>query len=323
MATIEDQPERTLESRLRFSREMMAGPIYRKYEKAMRKFWDPGEFDYEADARDFQALTPEQQRGIVMITVRFLGGEQEVTDETLPMIYASHALGKFDWTMFLSSFMMEEARHSQFFAMWHDKVVGIVDPDELREYWIDREKTVDPTGRYATGEPVYEGLPFFGHQLIDACHAGDLAAVEEGFVRYSTLYNIWVEGVLTMPSYEIVIDTCDIWGKLGTLRHGFKQIVADEGRHITFGTAACRELIEKRPELEQVVHDAINLYRGNAVGMLEYQRFVPELDLQKYQLQKVRHYKNRCRELNITPDQTLIDDILDPNLDFVIGVEAG
>jgi hypothetical protein len=75
MSTIEDMPERTLESRLRFSREMMAGPIYRKYEKAMRKFWDPGEFDYEADARDFQSLTPEQQRGIVMITVRFLGGE--------------------------------------------------------------------------------------------------------------------------------------------------------------------------------------------------------------------------------------------------------
>ena len=116
--------------------------------------------------------------------------------------------------------------------------VGAVDVDELREYWIDREKTVDPSGRYSTGEPVYEGLPYFGHQLIDACHAGDLKAVEEGFVRFSTLYNIWVEGVLTMPSYEIVIDTCDIWGRLGTLRHGFKQIVADEGRHITFGTAA-------------------------------------------------------------------------------------
>ena len=40
-------------------------------------------------------------------------------------------------------------------------------------------------------------------------------------------------------------------------------------------------------------------------------------------LQKVRHYKNRCRELGIDVDQTLIDDILDPNIDFVIGVEAG
>ena len=38
MATIEEQPERTLESRLRFTREMMQGSIYRKYEKAMRKY---------------------------------------------------------------------------------------------------------------------------------------------------------------------------------------------------------------------------------------------------------------------------------------------
>ena len=323
MATIEEQPERTLESRLRFSRDMMAGPIYRKYEKAMRKFWDPGDLDYEADARDFQELTPEQQRGIVMITVRFLGGEQEVTDETLPMIYASHALGKFDWTMFLSTFMMEEARHSQFFAMWHEKVVGAVDPEELREYWIDREKTVDPTGRYSTGEPVYEGLPYFGHQLLDACHAGDLKAVEEGFVRFSTLYNIWVEGVLTMPSYEIVIDTTTQWDAFPTLKQGFKLILMDEGRHITFGTTACRMLIEKDPAYEEAVHEVFNAYRGNIVGLVEYQKAVPGLDVNKYQTMKVRHYRNRCREMGVTPDDTLIEQILDPSIDFVVGVEAG
>ena len=82
MATIEEQPERTLESRLRFSRDMMAGPIYRKYEKAMRKFWDPGEFDYEADARDFQQLTPEQQltTGVTPGLVRLSVGLESVED---------------------------------------------------------------------------------------------------------------------------------------------------------------------------------------------------------------------------------------------------
>jgi len=126
-----------------------------------------------------------------------------------------------------------------------------------------------------------------------------------------------------MPSYEMVIDTCDIWNALPTLRHGFKQIIADEGRHITFGTTACRELIDANPEYGDLVHEMIELYRGNAVGMLGYQRSVPELNLDKYQTQKVRHYKNRCRELGIDADQTLIDQILDPNIDFVIGVEAG
>ena len=38
---------------------------------------------------------------------------------------------------------------------------------------------------------------------------------------------------------------------------------------------------------------------------------------------KVRHYRNRCREMRITPDETLIEQILDPTIDFVVGVEAG
>jgi hypothetical protein len=37
----------------------------------------------------------------------------------------------------------------------------------------------------------------------------------------------------------------------------------------------------------------------------------------------VRHYLNRCREMGITADQTLVGQILDPSIDFVVGVEAG
>ena len=57
-------------------------------------------------------------------------------------------------------------------------------------------------------------------------------------------------------------------------------------------------------------------YRGNVVGLVEYQKAVPGLEVQKYQDQKVRHYRNRCRETD-HPDQTLIDQILDPEIDFV------
>ena len=67
----------------------------------------------------------------------------------------------------------------------------------------------------------------------------------------------------------------------------------------------------------------IDEYKGNAVGMLEYQRNVPGLELDKYQRQKVRHYRNRCREMGVTPDEELVRQILDPAIDFVVGVEAG
>ena len=97
----------------------------------------------------------------------------------------------------------------------------------------------------------------------------------------------------------------------------------DEGRHITFGTHSCRVLIETNPAYEALAHEVIDEYRGNAIGMLEYQRNVPGLDLDKYQRKKVRHYLNRCREMRVTPDQSLVDQILDPEIDFVVGVQAG
>jgi ribonucleoside-diphosphate reductase beta chain len=314
---------RPVESRFRLDPELMAGPIYRKYEKAARAGWDPKDLDYEADAADWARMSESQRAGIATITVRFEAGEQEVTDELLPMLAAAHALGRFDWVMYISTFIHEEARHSEFFTLWHARVPGLTAPAEKAAYWPLREHTVDPEGRFSVGEPVYEGLPKYGRRLKAAVDAGDTAAIEGAFVQFATLYCAWIEGVLTMPSYEIVIDTTELWETLPTLRRGFKRILSDEGRHVTFGTQASRILIEKNPSYEELAHAVINEYRGNAVGMLEYQRNVPGLDLDKYQRQKTRHYLNRCREMGIAPDQSLVDQILDPSIDFVVGVEAG
>ena len=106
-------------SRFLLDPELMAGAIYRKYEKATRKFWDPKDFDYTQDAADWERMSPEQREGIITITVRIEAGEEAVTDELLPMLAASHELGRFDWVMFLSTFMLDEARHSEFFNIWH------------------------------------------------------------------------------------------------------------------------------------------------------------------------------------------------------------
>jgi ribonucleoside-diphosphate reductase beta chain len=302
---------------------MLAGPIYRKYEKAIRKVWSVEDLDFTQDALDWQRITPEQQKGLLGVTIRFLAGEQAVTDELVPMLAAAHALRRFDWTMFLSTFLMEEAKHAEFFMRWHEAVLGAVDPSEIAPHFLVRGKTVDPSGRFEVRDVLHEALPDYGGKLMRAAVDGTEEEIERAFVQFSAAYNGFVEGVLTMPSYEIVIDTTAQWCAFPTLNQGFKLILMDEGRHITFGTEACRILISENPEYEALVHEVIDDYRANAVGMLEYQRNVPGLDLQKYQTQKVRHYRNRCREMAITPDQSLIDQILDPAIDFVVGIQAG
>jgi ribonucleoside-diphosphate reductase beta chain len=309
--------------RFHFTREMVNGPVYRKYKFAINRVWNVDDVDLSQDVKDWGRITPEQREGLLGVTVRFLAGEQAVTDELVPMIAASHALGRFDWVTYLSTFLMEEAKHAQFFMRWHSEVVGVLEPEEVARHFLVRGTTADPSGRFEVRDVLHEALPEYGRRLLEAAIGGDQQEIERAFVRFSAAYNGFVEGVLTMPSYEIVIDTTLLWDAFPGLRDGFRLILMDEGRHITFGTGACRTLIEKNPDYEAIVHEVFDAYRGNVVGLVEYQKAVPGLEVQKYQDQKVRHYRNRCREMGITPDQELVDQILDPEIDFVVGVEAG
>ena len=306
-----------------FTREMMRGDVYRKYEKAINAIWNPRELDYSRDIEDWARIPTERAEALLGLTVRFFAGEQAVAENLVPMLEAAWALERFDWLMYLSTFVMEECKHAEFFAQWHERVPGILEPDELAPYFIQREKTVDPTGRFELKEVVHEGLPRYAREVTAAVQAGDREQIERAFLRYLTLYNGHVEGVLTMPSYEIVVDTCTAWDALPALKQGYRRIMSDEGRHITFGTSAVRAILVDHPDWEPVVHDVFDEFRGTIVGLVEYQKAVPELDLDKYQVGKVRHYRNRCREMGVTPDETLIEQILDPSIDFVVGVTAG
>jgi ribonucleoside-diphosphate reductase beta chain len=306
-----------------FTREMMRGSVYRKYEKAINAIWNPRDFDYSQDVEDWGSLSETRREALLGLTVRFFAGEQAVAENLVPMIEAAWALNRFDWLMYLSTFVMEECKHSEFFAVWHERVAGILEPDELAPYFLEREKTVDPSGRFELKEVVHEGIPRYASELNAAVQSQDREGIERAFLRYLTLYNGHVEGVLTMPSYEIVVDTCTAWDALPALQRGYRRILSDEGRHITFGTSVVRELLGQHPGWEQLVHGVFDEFRGTIVGLVEYQKAVPELDLQKYQVGKVRHYRNRCREMGVTPDETLIEQILDPSIDFVVGVTAG
>ena len=257
--------ENSAQPRFLLTPELMAGAIYRKYEKATRKFWDPKELDYERDRADWEHMTDAQREGLITITVRIEAGEQAVTDELLPMLAAAHELGRFDWVMFLSTFMQEEARHSEFFNIWHRDVCGVTTPAEKAAYWPLREHTMTRPVASAPASPSTRASRSTARRSWPPCGRRP-GAIEEGFIRFSTIYNVWIEGVLTMPTYEIVLDTCTAWDVLATLLAGFRGILADEGRHITFGTEACRILIAEHPEYEALVHEIVDEYCGNAVA---------------------------------------------------------
>jgi len=219
MATTDHQHlDPSVVGKFHFTREMIEGPVYRKYQKAIRKFWSVEELDFTQDALDWGAIDDEQKRGLLGVTVRFLAGEQNVTNELVPMLAAAQALRRFDWTVYLATFLMEEAKHAEFFMRWHKEVVGVLEPEEVAQHFLVRGKTIDPSGRFEVRDVLHEALPYYGRRLLESTLAGTEAEIERAFVAFSAAYNAFVEGVLTMPSYEIVIDTTTRSGRSCAMR---------------------------------------------------------------------------------------------------------
>ena len=61
-------PEAAVVEKFHFTRAMIEGPIYRKYEKAISLGWDPRDLDYAADVAVWDGLSQQQREGILTIT---------------------------------------------------------------------------------------------------------------------------------------------------------------------------------------------------------------------------------------------------------------
>ena len=91
----------------------------------------------------------------------------QVTNELVPMLAAAHRLRRFDWTMYLATFMVEEARHAEFFMLWHRRVVGMLEPEDCARHFLSRSKTIDPTGRFEIRDIMHDGPAALRRALIE------------------------------------------------------------------------------------------------------------------------------------------------------------
>src|ERR1700759_2103253 len=97
----------------------------RLFRKAKRLgVWNPDDLDFTQDRLDWEAMDPERQKSILRLTTRFLAGEEAVTLDLLPLILAIARQGRLEEEMFLTTFLFEEAKHTDFFTRWLREVAG-------------------------------------------------------------------------------------------------------------------------------------------------------------------------------------------------------
>ena len=225
-------------------------PPMKLFEKAKRYgIWNPSDLDFTQDAADWKTLSPDEQDAILRLTSVFQSGEEAVTLDLLPLIMTVANEGRIEEEMYLTTFLWEEAKHTDFFNRWLIEVAG--NPGDLSHYHLDSYRAI-----------VYEALPTALYRLrVDASPSAQVQA--------SVTYNMIVEGVLAETGYHIYYQTLRARGVMPATTKGIDLLKQDESRHIAYGIYLLSRLIAVDDSLWEVAESTLNTLLVPAVNVIQ------------------------------------------------------
>ncbi|CAM3792297.1 R2-like ligand-binding oxidase [Mesobacillus thioparans] len=206
---------------------------FRLYQKA-KKFgiWNPADIDFSQDQKDWKQLNAEQQNDILRLISQFQAGEEAVTLDLLPLIMAIAKEGRLEEEMFLTTFLFEEAKHTEFFRL---VLNALGETGDLSGHHTETYKTI-----------FYEILPTAMSRLLTD-------QSPEAITEAATVYNMFVEGVLAETGYYSFYRNLETLGLMPGLLKGIGNLKRDESRHIGYGTFLLQRLICEHPHLYEYV----------------------------------------------------------------------
>ncbi|MDA8353551.1 MAG: R2-like ligand-binding oxidase [Firmicutes bacterium] len=206
---------------------------YRLFRKAkVLGVWDPEAIDFSRDLQDWNSLTEGQRQQTLRLITLFQGGEEAVTLDLLPLMMTIAEEGRIEEEMFLTTFLFEEAKHTEFFRL----VLNVLGQTQ------DLSHLHSPTYR----KIFYEILPESMNRL-------KRDQSPEAVAEASTVYNMFIEGVLAETGYHSFYQGLHKAQKMPGLMEGIGYIKRDESRHIGYGTFLLQRLISERQELYERV----------------------------------------------------------------------
>lgn len=224
-------------------------PSMRLFEKAKRYgIWNPSDIDFRQDAADWQRLTALEQEVLLHLTSLFQAGEEAVTADILPLLLTVAAEGRIEEEMYLTTFLFEEAKHTDFFRRFLDEVAGA--QTDLSHFHSPSYRTI-----------VYDALPAAMQALLT-----DRSPAAQ--VRASVTYNMIVEGVLAETGYHAYLSALERNGLMPGQCRGIRLLKQDESRHIAYGIYLISRLVAADDSLWQVAEDTMNELLGPALGVV-------------------------------------------------------
>ncbi len=224
----------------------------RLFQKAKKLgIWDPMAINLSRDREVWADFEPLVKDVVLRNVSLFQAGEEGVTLDLLPLIMNVARRGWVEDEIYLTSFLWEEAKHTEFFRHWLDEVAGA--PLNLERYMTPSYRTL-----------FYEELPA-------ALGALEQDASNAALVRAAVTYNMIIEGTLAETGYygfrqALQLETPQ--GELKGLLEAVSLIARDESRHIRYGVYLIDRLVAEEPALWEVMEARMRELLPLALGVV-------------------------------------------------------
>ncbi len=224
-------------------------PPMRLYERAKKLgVWNPASLDFSQDKADWSTLTADEKDLIWRLSGMFISGEEAVTLDLLPLVNVIAAEGRIEEEMYLTTFLFEEAKHTDFFSRFLEEVAE--GRRGLEAYHSENYRYI-----------FYQALP----EALMALQQDPSPAAQ---MRASVTYNMVVEGVLAETGYHAFFTALRRKDLMPGLCQGISLLKQDESRHIAYGVYLLSRLVAENPGLWEELQTHMNALLPYAIGVI-------------------------------------------------------
>lgn len=206
--------------------------LYRRWESQQ---WSVGDLDFTLDRADWEQSTELEKKATLWSHRLFFNGEERVTATLAPFVWAAPTP---EMEIFLSTQMVDEARHTVFFQRWWHDVVG-TDAKDLNTLLAE----IRPHANEGYNTLFYDLLPATAQRL--ASNPKDFDAFVEGV----TMYHIVIEATIALTGQRFELESMREQGLTDRgFYQGFTAVARDESRHVNFGIKVLQEAVREDPQ---------------------------------------------------------------------------
>jgi len=200
--------------------------------------WAAQDVDLTRDPADWEALEEGERNLLYFALSSLMVAEERISTQFVGLV---NAQDDEEEGSFLSTQLVDEVRHMQFYARFQNEVIA--DPATIGIH-VARSREV--LGE--TFEKIFDEALVQAHERL-LRNPRD----REAKVDFVTIYHMVLEGTLGLITSHFLLDLLRERELLPGFVDGYSRIAADEQRHIAYGTWFLREAVAADERMGEVV----------------------------------------------------------------------